>query len=86
MKNTFAKKFTVCALAGVLGFALSACEDSSSAGDDDGETSVLSSSAKVTEPAEVTDGSSDSREASNDAQFSGNEKSSSSVTPKSAKM
>ena len=35
MKNTFAKKFTVCALAGVLGFALSACDDSSSAGDDD---------------------------------------------------
>jgi Fibrobacter succinogenes major domain (Fib_succ_major). len=35
MKNTFAKKFTVCALAGVLGFALSACDDSSSAGGDD---------------------------------------------------
>ena len=35
MKNTFAKMFTVCALAGVLGFALSACDDSSSAGDDD---------------------------------------------------
>ncbi|PWJ67937.1 major paralogous domain-containing protein [Fibrobacter sp. UWB15] len=86
MKNTFSRKFTVCALAGVLGFALSACDDSSSAGgDDNGETSALSSSAKVTEPAEVTDGSSDSREASNDAQSSGNEKSSSSVTPKSAK-
>ena len=43
-------------------FALSACDDSSSAGDDDdGETSALSSSAKVTEPAEVTDGSSDSK-------------------------
>ncbi|WP_298767620.1 fibrobacter succinogenes major paralogous domain-containing protein [uncultured Fibrobacter sp.] len=41
-------------------FALSACDDSSSAGGDDGETSALSSSAKVTEPAEVTDGSSDS--------------------------
>ena len=35
MKNTFAKKFTVCALAGVLGFALTACDDSSSAGGDD---------------------------------------------------
>ena len=35
MKNTFAKMFTVCALAGVLGFALTACDDSSSAGDDD---------------------------------------------------
>ena len=43
-------------------FALSACDDSSSAGDDDGETSALSSSAKVTEPAEVTDGSSDSKD------------------------
>ena len=30
-KNTFAKKFTVLALAGVLGFALSACDNSSSA-------------------------------------------------------
>ena len=36
MKNTFAKMFTVCALAGVLGFALSACDDSSSAGGDNG--------------------------------------------------
>ena len=36
MKNTFAKKFTVCALAWVLGFALSACDDSSSAGGDNG--------------------------------------------------
>ena len=36
MKNTFAKKFTVCALAGVLGFALSACDDSSSASGDNG--------------------------------------------------
>ena len=35
MKNTFAKKFTVCALAGVLGFALTACDDSSSAGEGD---------------------------------------------------
>ena len=35
MKNTFAKMFTVCALAGMLGFALSACDDSSSAGGDD---------------------------------------------------
>ena len=39
MKNTFAKKFTVCALAGVLGFALSACDDSSSAGGDNGSGS-----------------------------------------------
>ena len=36
MKNTFSRKFTVCALAGVLGFALSACDDSSSAGGDNG--------------------------------------------------
>ncbi len=36
MKNTFAKKFTVCALAGVLGFALSACDDSSSASGEGG--------------------------------------------------
>lgn len=43
MKNTFAKKFTVCALAGVLGFALTACGDSSSAGGDETETSALSS-------------------------------------------
>ena len=43
MKNTFAKKFTVCALAGVLCFALSACDDSSSAGGDETETSALSS-------------------------------------------
>ena len=43
MKNTFAKKFMVCALAGVLGFALSACDDSSSAGGDNNETSALSS-------------------------------------------
>ncbi len=44
-------------------FAFSACDDSSSAGGgDDGETSALSSSAKVTEPAEVTDGSSDSKD------------------------
>ena len=42
MKNSFAKSFVVCALAGVLGFALTACDDSSSAGDDDGETSALS--------------------------------------------
>ena len=43
MKNTFAKNFVVCALAGVLGFALTACDDSSSAGGDGGETSALSS-------------------------------------------
>ena len=36
MKNTFAKMFTVCALAGVLGSALTACDDSSSAGGDGG--------------------------------------------------
>jgi len=36
MKNTFAKMFTVCALAGVLGFALTACDDSSSASGDNG--------------------------------------------------
>ena len=36
MKNTFAKKFTVCALAWVFAaIALSACDDSSSAGGDD---------------------------------------------------
>ena len=43
MKNTFAKMFTVCAFAGVLGFALTACDDSSSAGGDETETSALSS-------------------------------------------
>ena len=36
MKNTFSRKFTVCALAGVLGSALTACDDSSSAGGDNG--------------------------------------------------
>lgn len=36
MKNTFAKMFTVCALAGVLCFALTACDDSSSASGDNG--------------------------------------------------
>ena len=39
--------FTVCALAGVLGFALSACDDSSSAGGDNNETSALSCSAEM---------------------------------------
>ena len=39
--------FTVCALAGVLGFALSACDDSSSAGGGSGETSALSCSAEM---------------------------------------
>ncbi|WP_298770557.1 fibrobacter succinogenes major paralogous domain-containing protein [uncultured Fibrobacter sp.] len=43
MKNTFAKMFTVCALAGVLGVAFTACDDSSSAGGDGGETSTKSS-------------------------------------------
>jgi len=47
MKNTFAKMFTVCALAGVLGFALSACDDSSSASSD--ETSVSSSSVETSD-------------------------------------
>ena len=81
MKNTFAKKFTVCALAGVLGFALSACDDSSSAGDDNGETSALSSSAKVTEPAEVTDKSSDAKSSSSakETKNSSDSRSSSSV-------
>ena len=36
MKNTFAKMFTVCALAGVLGVAFTGCDDSSSAGGDNG--------------------------------------------------
>ena len=36
MKNSFAKSFVVCALAGVLGSALTACDDSSSAGGDNG--------------------------------------------------
>ena len=36
MKNTFSRKFTVCALAGVLGFALTACDDSSSASGEGG--------------------------------------------------
>jgi len=47
MKNSFAKSFVVCALAGVLGFALSACDDSSSAGGDETETSALSCSAEM---------------------------------------
>ena len=81
MKNTFAKKFTVCTLAGVLGFAFSACDDSSSAGGDDGETSVLSSSAKDTEPAEVTDKSSDAKSSSSakETKNSSDSRSSSSV-------
>lgn len=36
MKNTFAKMFTVCALAGVLGVAFTGCDDSSSASGDNG--------------------------------------------------
>ncbi|MBR4009175.1 MULTISPECIES: hypothetical protein [unclassified Fibrobacter] len=52
MKNSFAKSFVVCALAGVLGVAFTGCDDSSSAGGDETETSALSSSAKVTEPAQ----------------------------------
>ena len=47
MKNTFSRKFMVCALAGVLGFAFSACDDSSSAGGDETETSALSCSAEM---------------------------------------
>ena len=47
MKNTFSRKFMVCALAGVLGFALSACDDSSSAGGDETETNALSCSAEM---------------------------------------
>ena len=74
MKNTFAKMFTVCALAGVLGFALSACDDSSSASSD--ETGTSSSSVETSD----LDGSSSSV----DKKSSGNEstekdKSSSSV-------
>ena len=70
MKNTFAKKFTVCALAGVLGFALSACDDSFLSGDSREESSdsrsndkdeAISSSGKSSDPAEVTDDSSDSK-------------------------
>ena len=74
MKNTFAKKFTVCALAGVLGFALSACDDSSSAGGDETETSALSSSAKVTdkvsEPAEGSSSSVEKGQPDSDAKSS----------------
>ena len=40
MKNTFAKKFTVLALVGVLGFALSACDNSSSASNNEFPTEV----------------------------------------------
>ena len=86
MKNLFAKKFTVCALAGVLGFALTACDDSSSAGDDDNNVilsgdsreessdsrsndkdEAISSSGKSTDPAEVTDKSSDSKDSPSSA-------------------
>ena len=74
MKNTFSRKFTVCALAGVLGFAFSACDDSSSAGGDDGETSVLSSSAKVTEPAEGSSSSVEKGQPDSDAKSSSSTK------------
>ena len=68
MKNTFAKMFTVCALAGVLGFALSACDDSSSAGGDDNETSAVESSSSVKDSDSTEESSS-----SIDKKSSGNE-------------
>ena len=75
MKNTFAKKFTVCALAGVLGFALSAGDDDNNvilSGDSREESSdsrsndkdeAISSSAKATDKdSEPAEGSSSSVE------------------------
>ena len=50
MKNTFAKMFTVCALAGVLGVAFTGCDDSSSASSNETEassSSVVSSDNEV---------------------------------------
>ena len=69
MKNTFAKKFTVCALAGVLGFALSACDDSSSAGSNETEASSSSvessdNEVKSSSSAKETKNSSDFRSSS----------------------
>ena len=61
MKNTFAKMFTVCALAGVLGFALSACDDSSSASSNGpDENAAVDSSSSVCKDCEDGDGSSSS--------------------------
>ena len=76
MKNTFAKKFTVCALAGVLGFALSACDDSSSAGDDDNNV-ILSGDSR--------EESSDSRSNDKDEAISSNGKVESNRSSSSAK-
>ena len=66
MKNTFAKKFMVCALAGVLGFALTACDDSSSAVGDDNNV-ILSSDSR--------EESSDSRSNDKDEAISSDSKS-----------
>lgn len=76
MKNTFAKKFTVCALAGVLGFALTACDDSSSAGDDDNNV-ILSGDSR--------EESSDSRSNDKDEAISSNGKVESNRSSSSAK-
>ena len=92
MKNTFAKKFTVCALAGVLGFALSACDNSSSAGDDDNNV-ILSSDSReessdsrsndkdeaISSSGKVTDKDSEPAEGSSSSVESSDSKSSSSV-------
>ena len=85
MKNTFAKKVTVCALAGVLGFALTACDDSSSASDDNNETSAVESSSSVTLSEASADSNGSSSEKDNPSSAGTSTKSSnsnsSSVTP-----
>ena len=68
MKNTFAKMFTVCALAGVLGVAFTACDDSSSASGDNNETSAVESSSSVKDSDSTEESSS-----SIDKKSSGNE-------------
>lgn len=94
MKNTFAKKFTVLALVGVLGFALTACDDSSSAGDDDnnvilsGDSREESSDSRsndkdeaISSSGKVTDKVSEPAEGSSSSVESSDSKSSSSVKP-----
>ena len=92
MKNTFAKKFTVCALAWVFGFALSACDNSSSAGGDDnnvilsGDSREESSDSRsndkdeaISSSGKVTDKDSEPAEVSSSSVESSDSKSSSSV-------
>lgn len=58
MKNTFAKKFTVCVFVGVFGFALMACDDSSSGNNDSSDTAEPSSNGGAShEPSGIDYGS-----------------------------